>query len=137
MYHQHWLDHACTHMWLAVSPSLLSYGSEGCRRTRLASLGGARVLLGGLKGMSGLGGSVRIGHQHSCCSLARLSTVTVVSLALPSLPAEPQQQCSIIVNVSDKMPSCSHGPSDAHSRDPHPQSRAFRENITPLKAHHS
>ena len=38
--------------------------------TGLASLGGARGLLGGLKGMSGLGGSMRMGHQHSCCSLA-------------------------------------------------------------------
>lgn len=60
--------------------------------TGLASLGGARELLGGLKGMSGLGGSIRMGHQHSCCSPARFAGVAAVSAAAPSAPAEQQQQ---------------------------------------------
>ena len=61
--------------------------------TGLASLGGARGLLGGLKGMSGLGGFIRIGHQHSCCSVASFSGVAAVSGAASSAPAEQQQQC--------------------------------------------
>ncbi len=90
---EHGHEKAPTHTHQATSHRLLVHGTckqRGCRRTGLASLGGARGLLGGLKGMSGLGGSVRIGHQHSCCSLARLSAVTAVSLASSSLPADQQ-----------------------------------------------
>ena len=57
--------------------------------------------------MSGLGGSVNIGHQHSCCSLASLSAVTAVSFARPSLPAEQQQHCMRCVWLCGVL-SCWH-----------------------------
>ena len=40
------------------------------QRTGLASFGGARGLLGTLKGTSGQGGDVMTGHQQNCCSFA-------------------------------------------------------------------
>ena len=43
---------------------------EFFQRTGLASFGGARALLGTLKGISGQGGDVITGHQQSCCSFA-------------------------------------------------------------------
>ena len=49
------------------------------QRTGLASFGGARGLLGTLKGRSGEGGKIMTGHQQSCCS----STYSSAALSEP------------------------------------------------------
>ena len=88
-------SHLCLANILAMHESdgtelpCISYRNNCCQRTGLASFGGAKGLLGTLKGTSGQGGDIMTGHQQNCFSCVYSSA----SLSEPSWASlRPAQQ---------------------------------------------